>query len=81
MKISRTASLGSNFAGSYKKVPQQEEGKHYNVIKEILYRSGGYAICFFIFRMRESAFFYRVINKTKLSVSKTVPKTLRSLEV
>ena len=35
MNILRTASLGSNFTGTYKKkrVPQQEEGNHYSVIK------------------------------------------------
>ena len=50
VKILRTASLGSNFTGSYKKhVPQQEEGNHYSVIKGVLYRSGD-ASCFFIFR-------------------------------
>ena len=53
MKMFRTASLGSNVTGSYKKksVPQQEEGKQYNVIKEILYRSGD-TTCFFIFRVK-----------------------------
>ena len=52
MKILRTTSLGSNFAGSYKKsLPQQEVGNHYSIIKEILYRSGD-ATCVFIFRVR-----------------------------
>ena len=52
MKILRTASLGSNLTGSYKKsVPQQKEGNHYSAVKGVLYRSGD-ATCFFIFRVR-----------------------------
>ena len=52
MKVLRTASLGSNFTGSYKEsVPQQKERNHYSVIKGVLYCSGDPA-CFFIFRVR-----------------------------
>ena len=50
----RIANLGSNFTGTYKKsVPQQEEGNHYSVIKEVLYQSGD-ATCFFFFSEWES---------------------------
>ena len=66
MKILRTASLGSNFTGSYKKsVPQQEEGNHYSVIKGVLYSS----LLFYF--LSESPIFYQVINKIKLYFSKT----------
>ena len=66
MKILRTASLGSNFTGSYKKsVPQQEEGNHYSVIKGVLYRS------LFFYFLSESPFVYQLINKIKLYFSKT----------
>ena len=49
-----------------KNVPQQEEGKHYSVIKGVMYRSGD-ATCFFYFQS-ESPFVYQVINK-KLSIT------------
>ena len=48
----KTASLGSNFTGSYEKksVPQQEDGNHNSVIKGVLYRFIAIVPCFYIFR-------------------------------
>ena len=65
MNILRTASLGSNYTGSYKKsVPQQEEGNHYSIIKGVLYRSGD-ATCFFHFQ-GVSLFVYQLTKQNFL---------------
>ena len=54
MKILKTVNLGSNFTGCYKKsVPQQEEGNHYSVIKEVIYRSGDATFFFFFYSFSE----------------------------
>ena len=50
-----------------KSVPRGEEGNHNSVIQGLLYRSGD-ATCFFYFQS-ESPFVYKVIIKTKLSMT------------
>ena len=63
-----------------KSVLQQEEGNHYSVIKGVLYRSDD-ATCFFYYCFQSKGpFVYKVINKTKLSITnfqKQSPKNIK----
>ena len=82
MKILRTANLGSNFICSYKKECSSTRRR------KLLQRNEGSTLSFwwrylFIYFQSESPFVYKVINKTKLSITNfenRAPKTLSSLK-